>query len=204
MLEYFDRMDQLHKKILSLIAVALDLGPQFFDKEIDQGSNTLRLLHYPPSSRKPGHESRLGAHTDFGTITLSALLHLHHYPALSLTFECLSLFQDQTGGLQIQNPEGLWVDVIPKADTCVANVGSVGPDQKRTVNLSSDCEQVGDLLQRRTNGSECCNLPNSFQKLRALAELKSTIHRAVAPPLRKGESPNAMTRVRASVAYFCK
>ncbi|GAA6021803.1 hypothetical protein JCM10207_002067 [Rhodosporidiobolus poonsookiae] len=94
----------LHLRIMSLLALSLDLPLSYFTPQISGRNHCLRLLHYPPAPRK-GSNSRLGAHTDFGTVTL--------------------LWQDETGGLEIEGPEGDWVPVTPKKDSFVINLGDV-------------------------------------------------------------------------------
>lgn len=63
--------DALHLRILSLLAISLDLSPDFFVSANDGRAHNLRLLHYPPAQRS-GSPNRLGAHTDFGTVGLLA------------------------------------------------------------------------------------------------------------------------------------
>ncbi|RVD66064.1 2OG-Fe(II) oxygenase family protein, partial [Mesorhizobium sp. M7A.F.Ca.ET.027.03.2.1] len=78
-----------------------------------------RLLHYPPQS---GYISEdmigIGAHTDYGNLTILA--------------------QDDVGGLQVMNRDGDWVQGTPIHGTFIIN--------------------VGDLLQRLTNGVYLANL----------------------------------------------
>lgn len=137
---------ELHLRMMALLALSLNLDMDFFLPNIKGRYHTLRLLHYPPALRT-GNHSRLGAHTDFGTVTL--------------------LWQDSCGGLQVSGPDGSWVDVKPKSESEVLVVN------------------VGDILTRWSN-----NL------------LKSTVHRAVLPPLKPGQDP-LKTPTRRSVAYFC-
>ncbi|GAA5932037.1 hypothetical protein JCM1841_003602 [Sporobolomyces salmonicolor] len=96
--------DELHPRIMSLLALALNLPKDYFVPSISSRSACLLLLHYPPT-RRDGSNSRLGAHTDFGTITL--------------------LWQDETGGLEVEGPDGGWVAVEPKANTFVINIGDI-------------------------------------------------------------------------------
>ncbi|BGP40926.1 hypothetical protein JCM10450v2_004930 [Rhodotorula kratochvilovae] len=138
-------LDQLHLRLMSLLAISLDLPPDFFVPQINGRNHCLRLLHYPPVPRS-GSNNRIGAHTDFGTTTI--------------------LFQDDTGGLEIEAPSGEFIPVVPRPGTFIIN--------------------FGDILARWSNDA-----------------LKSTIHRAVLPVLKEGEDPNALTKTRRSVAYFC-
>ncbi|GAA5978491.1 hypothetical protein JCM5350_003120 [Sporobolomyces pararoseus] len=95
---------ELHLKIMSLLAIALKLDRDYFLPSIAGRNHCLRLLHYPPTSRDDG-ETRIGSHTDFGTVTL--------------------LWQDSTGGLEVTGPDGQWASVEPKPDTFVINIGDI-------------------------------------------------------------------------------
>ncbi|RBW47680.1 2OG-Fe(II) oxygenase [Psychromonas sp. B3M02] len=95
-------------RILKAMALALSLPIDFFSQYFSYPVSVLRLIHYPPQQ---GQQNGAGAHTDYGCITL--------------------LYQDQIGGLQVQNREGDWIDATPVEDSFVVN--------------------IGDLMQRWTN-----------------------------------------------------
>jgi isopenicillin N synthase-like dioxygenase len=90
------------------MAMALKQPEDFFTKHFSCPISVLRLIHYPPQQTK---SNGAGAHTDYGCITL--------------------LYQDQTGGLQVQGVDGKWVDAPPVEGSFVVN--------------------IGDLMQRWTN-----------------------------------------------------
>ncbi|KAK1751575.1 hypothetical protein QBC47DRAFT_390434 [Echria macrotheca] len=110
MLDFFDECKALHVEVMRAIAVGMGLDDAgFFDRFVDVGDNTLRLLHYPAVDKKvfqinPG-QVRAGEHSDYGSITL--------------------LFQDSRGGLQVKSPTGKFVDATPIEDTCVVNAGDL-------------------------------------------------------------------------------
>ena len=109
MLDFFDQCKALHVEVMRAIAVGMGLDPAFFDGFVDDGDNTLRLLHYPAVKKEvfrinPG-QVRAGEHSDYGSITL--------------------LFQDSRGGLQVRSPNGHFVDATPIEDTCVVNAGDL-------------------------------------------------------------------------------
>lgn len=111
------------KTILEALTLGLGIEQDLILKQHSGHHNQLRLLHYPPIPAKlveSGKFARMPAHTDWSTITM--------------------LFQDDCGGLQVENPklEGDFIDVLPIEDTLVLN--------------------VGDLLMRWTNGTRDCSV----------------------------------------------
>jgi isopenicillin N synthase-like dioxygenase len=106
----FTQLSSLHQSVMRAIAVGMALPDEtYFDRFVDVGDNTLRLLHYPAVRRdvftiNPG-QVRAGEHSDYGSITF--------------------LFQDERGGLQVQSPSGKFVDATPVPGTCVVNAGDL-------------------------------------------------------------------------------
>ncbi|KAK0669698.1 putative thymine dioxygenase [Cercophora samala] len=107
MTEFHRRCHELNVGVMRAIAVGMGLEEGFFDKFVDKGDNTLRLLHYPPVKREMFRQGaiRAGEHSDYGSITL--------------------LFQDRRGGLQVRAPGGKFVDVRPVEGTVVVNAGDL-------------------------------------------------------------------------------
>jgi isopenicillin N synthase-like dioxygenase len=95
-------------RILKAMALALQLPIDFFSQHFSYPVSVLRLIHYPPQQE---NKNGAGAHTDYGCITL--------------------LYQDQVGGLQVQDRKGDWLDATPVENSFVVN--------------------IGDLMQRWTN-----------------------------------------------------
>ncbi|KXX75175.1 1-aminocyclopropane-1-carboxylate oxidase [Madurella mycetomatis] len=109
MMDFFDQCNALNMEVMRAIAVGMSLPHDFFDSFVDDGDNTLRLLHYPAVKKdvfqiNPG-QVRAGEHSDYGSITL--------------------LFQDERGGLQVKSPNGHFVDATPIEDTCVVNAADL-------------------------------------------------------------------------------
>ncbi|KIV98832.1 uncharacterized protein PV09_09403 [Verruconis gallopava] len=105
---FYEQCDDLHLQILSAIAEGLGLEPGFFKPYVSGGDHCLRLLHYPTVPKAVLDKApavRAGSHTDYGTVTL--------------------LFQDMSGGLQVKNPDGSWLDVPPKEGAIVVNAGDM-------------------------------------------------------------------------------
>jgi isopenicillin N synthase-like dioxygenase len=102
---FYDECRKLAAQVMQAFAQALRLPEGFFDDKHTGKTQTLRFLHYPPSrSVRPG-QLGAGAHTDYGTLTL--------------------LFQDNAGGLEVQNTDGLWVPAPPMPGTVVVNTGDL-------------------------------------------------------------------------------
>jgi len=98
-------------QVMALRALALGMPhvpADFFDAYHSEGDNQLRLLHYPSapwSVFESGEKGRIGAHTDFST--------------------CTFLFQDDVGGLEVEDPHnpGTFVPAPPVKGAVVFNIG---------------------------------------------------------------------------------
>ncbi|WP_432284937.1 2-oxoglutarate and iron-dependent oxygenase domain-containing protein [Aminobacter sp. BA135] len=116
---YYQEMVGLAKKLLQGIALSLGLAESYFEDLMRNPISIQRLLHYPPQSGNISEDMiGIGAHTDYGNLTILA--------------------QDDVGGLQVMNRDGDWVQGTPIQGTFIIN--------------------VGDLLQRLTNGVYLANL----------------------------------------------
>ncbi|KAJ5757460.1 uncharacterized protein N7511_006154 [Penicillium nucicola] len=109
MQSFFEMCKTLHTQIMRAIAMGMNLPEHFFDDYVNEGDNTLRLLHYPAVNKevfnKNPNQVRAGEHSDYGSVTL--------------------LFQDKHGGLQVRSPKGTFVDATPISDTIVVNAGDL-------------------------------------------------------------------------------
>lgn len=103
---YACALQLLGDRLLSLIALSLDLDETFFAAHYRTPMATVRLLTYPPQPRAgSGNLLGAGAHTDWGGITILA--------------------QDDLGGLEVRNVDGQWIAARPIADTFVVNIGEM-------------------------------------------------------------------------------
>ncbi|KAH7024110.1 hypothetical protein EDB80DRAFT_631288 [Ilyonectria destructans] len=104
--EYFDQMFNLATVVLEILGLGLGLSNDYFHPFNADAHAVLRLLHYPPSSGVNENERGIGAHRDFGCVTL--------------------LLQDEVGGLQVQDmATGEWIDVKPIPGAYVVNLGNL-------------------------------------------------------------------------------
>ncbi len=123
---YFDALAELGHDIMRAFALALGLTEDFFEDKLDLPMATVGPLHYPPQTGAIT-EARLGAgaHTDFGCLTILA--------------------QDPTGGLQVKNSAGMWIDAPAIPGSFVVNIGDMmarwtndlfASTQHRVINVS--------------------------------------------------------------------
>lgn len=103
---YHAAMLALARKLISAIALSLDLPADYFEKLQRKPITIQRLLRYPSQSGEVSQkEIGIGAHTDYGVLTI--------------------LFQDRVGGLQVRNRAGEWVSAPPLEDTFIVNIGDL-------------------------------------------------------------------------------
>lgn len=102
---FYAECRRLAAEVMQAFARALKLPEDFFDGRHTGRTQTLRFLHYPPSRNVRPGQLGAGAHTDYGTLTI--------------------LFQDDAGGLEVQNTAGRWVPAPPIAQTVVVNTGDL-------------------------------------------------------------------------------
>ena len=104
--DYHSVMLVLARKLIGAIALSLDLPADYFEKLQRKPITIQRLLHYPPQSGEITQEEiGIGAHTDYGFLTI--------------------LSQDQVGGLQVRNRAGEWISAPPIDDTFIVNIGDL-------------------------------------------------------------------------------
>ncbi len=116
--QFTDNGHQLYKAfekagaaLLEAISIYLNLGTDYFKPKIHNGNSILRAIHYPPITTEPASAIRAEQHEDINLITL--------------------LVGASAGGLQLQNMDDEWLDIVPGEGEIVVN--------------------VGDMLQRLTN-----------------------------------------------------
>lgn len=107
--EFYAECLSLGLNVLKCLAMALDLGDDFFDNMTTRADPQLRLLHYPAIEKKiveqKGH-ARIIPHTDFGLCTL--------------------LFQDSVGGLEVDPLHtGDFKPALPIPGTVLINIADL-------------------------------------------------------------------------------
>jgi isopenicillin N synthase-like dioxygenase len=110
-MQLYRAFEEKGNSLLRAIALHLGLPEGYFGEYTKNGVSILRAIHYPPISSEPASAIRAEQHEDINLITL--------------------LVGASAGGLQLQNAEGEWQEIVPENDEIVIN--------------------VGDMLQRLTN-----------------------------------------------------
>ncbi|MFQ5557424.1 MAG: isopenicillin N synthase family dioxygenase [Acidimicrobiales bacterium] len=100
---YYRALSEVAAGLMRVMAVALELPADHFDRLIDRPISSMRALHYPAVTDDPGGSLRAGAHTDYGTWTV--------------------LRTDDVAGLEIRDRDGSWLPVEATTDTFVVNLG---------------------------------------------------------------------------------
>lgn len=103
---YFQAVGQCGADLLRGVALSLGLAEDFFQAKYAKPLQRTQAVYYPPQDPAAGDDQfGVAPHTDFGCITL--------------------LYQDGTGGLEVQNLAGEWVQAPPIAGSFVINVGDL-------------------------------------------------------------------------------
>lgn len=103
---YYQSARALSESLGDMAALALGLEPDFFAQRLSDAVVTMRMNWYARLENEPELDEAqmaLGAHTDYGILTV--------------------LLADVGPGLQILNDQSEWIDVTPREDAFVINVG---------------------------------------------------------------------------------
>jgi isopenicillin N synthase-like dioxygenase len=105
---YYRHMEELTRTLLRIFAGALDVAPDFFVEFFDKHTSVMRVINYPDQSgiAMDAAKTRSGAHTDYGALTIL-------------------LAEKALGGLQVKLRHGDWVDVDPKPEAFIVNIGDL-------------------------------------------------------------------------------
>ncbi|SME99238.1 Isopenicillin N synthase [Tistlia consotensis] len=106
MSRYYDAIGEVGRVLLRGVAVSLGRPGDFFDSRYAKPLQRTQVVYYPRLTAAEGPD-RFGVapHSDFGCITL--------------------LYQDSSGGLEVQNLTGDWVAGPPLEGALVINVGDL-------------------------------------------------------------------------------
>jgi isopenicillin N synthase-like dioxygenase len=102
---YYKAVMSLGNQLFRAFAIALDLPENFFVDKAKKPTSQLRLLHYPPNDM-PMDRKHLGiaSHSDF---------------------ECFTILNQRSAGLQVMNSADEWVEAPPLEGTFIVNIGDL-------------------------------------------------------------------------------
>ncbi|QLE70799.1 isopenicillin N synthase family oxygenase [Streptomyces rectiverticillatus] len=104
-LRWIDRLSKVAERLLHELLAAIGAPEDFYDKAFaDRPHLHLKLVRYPGSA-PDGAGQGVGAHKDYGFLTL--------------------LLQDEVGGLQVEGADGSFIDVPPVPGAFVINLGEL-------------------------------------------------------------------------------
>jgi isopenicillin N synthase-like dioxygenase len=104
---YYGELEKLAFRLMRIFASALRLPEPYFEPFFAAHNAVMRLQHYPAQEAAPLEgQLRIGAHTDYGAFTILK-------------------GDDRVGGLQVFSKDGSWVDVAPRTEGFVINIGDL-------------------------------------------------------------------------------
>ncbi len=105
---YTTAMAELGRSLARILSLSLDLPEDYLDEGVAEPNCAVRLLRYPPQPANAAfNQLGAGAHTDWGLLTI--------------------LLQDDRGGLEIRNADGIWIRADPIPGALVINLGDMVP-----------------------------------------------------------------------------
>lgn len=106
-LDYMTRLEELAQDLMTGIARALGLAPDYFRARFTGRPTVLfRMFNYPRhQAEAAADEWGVREHTDMGFVTI--------------------LLQDESGGLQVKTRDGRWISAPPVPGTFVVNIGDM-------------------------------------------------------------------------------
>lgn len=99
---FFEACHAVHLDLLSALAEQVNLKPDFFLPYVQRKDHFFRVLYYPETTGISFKDRlRASTHTDYGTLTL--------------------LFNDTSGGLQVRNKSGEFINAPPIPGAAIIN-----------------------------------------------------------------------------------
>src|SRR5436190_21924531 len=105
MTAYYTAMEAMTTRLVPIVAMALDLPPDYFAAAFAEPNCTIRLIHYPPHPSPEDNEFGFAPHTDNNFLTFLA--------------------QSALPGLEVRTAEGEWLRPPAVPGTFVVNTGAM-------------------------------------------------------------------------------
>lgn len=166
----YSQLDALAMRILSAMALYLELPEDYFEARVDRGDSILRVLHYPPITDEKIPNLRAAAHEDINLITLLA--------------------GSEQAGLEVLSRSGEWIPISMIEGTIVCNVGDM-LQRLTNARLPSTTHRVvnpqGDLARTSRYSIPFFMHPNADMSLACLPQCIDEQHPAQFPPTTAGD-----------------
>ena len=144
--DYLAATKALALGLIGAFEQALNVASGSLGELFDRPTTRLKLNHYPPQEN-PTSEDDIGVipHTDAGAFTI--------------------LWQDDSGGLEIQNKDGAWVGAPPIDNSFVVNLGNLMPTwtnglfastPHRVINRGGDRYSIPLFVNPNQDAHICC------------------------------------------------
>jgi len=135
---WFEHVQALARTLEEVFALALGLPEGFFAPFTDHSIDVLRMVNYalPEGTRLEPDQLGMGAHTDYGIVTI--------------------LWADPVVGLQVLDGDGRWRSVVPSPGVLLINLGDLlarwTNDQWMSTmhRVVPPCDPTGRSLRRRS------------------------------------------------------
>jgi isopenicillin N synthase-like dioxygenase len=101
----YKSMESVGRKLMSALALNINLPADFFDPHLNYGNNILRALHYPPVKTSDLPAVRAAAHEDISMITI--------------------LVGASSSGLELLTKEKNWLPVEAPEGSIIVNIGDM-------------------------------------------------------------------------------
>jgi isopenicillin N synthase-like dioxygenase len=103
---YFDAVGACGRDFLRAVARSLEADPDFFQDKYEKPLQRTQAVYYPPHpAEAEGELFGVAPHTDYGCVTL--------------------LWQDDCGGLEVQDLKAGWISAPPIPGALVVNIGDL-------------------------------------------------------------------------------
>lgn len=104
---WFEHVGVFARQMTSVFARALGVSDDYFESYVDHSIDVLRMVNYalPPGTQLEPEQLGMGAHTDYGIVTV--------------------LWADPVPGLEILGPDGVWHSVMPAPGALLINLGDL-------------------------------------------------------------------------------
>lgn len=175
----YEHFQTLSKIIFRVFAIGLELPENYFEKLIVKSASVMNVNYYPATD--PSHHdqmSGIGAHSDYEAFAM--------------------LWQDDTGGLEIESLQGEWQEVRPIKSALVINIGDLMSRWTNDRFRATRHRMINTYGKERISFA-CFGNTNYHAMIKCIPSCCSTENTAKYPPVKSGDY--LMEAIRQTYAY---